>query len=819
MRQMPPVFDEATIARLRDAAKFLGQTRRGASEKELLLDLAEISRDTATLKALYWAAMRDFDLQLAARVVEDLKADAHGNPKLQKWLEKTKSAPIGGIPLVDEMNDLSKVTPYTPVQGRVLYLLHNSLPYSSGGYATRAHGFAMALQRAGLDPICMTRPGYPHDTAGDHIGKELPAEDEIDGLPYRRIFSPSRKGLSGPPYMAKAADALCEAIEEYRPAGIIAASNFLTALPACVAARRYGLPFIYEVRGFWEVTRLSREPGYVETSNYKLQVFFETQVAKAADHVLTLTGPMREELIERGIDGDTVTLAPNACNPEHFSPRPRNAELAERLGIPEDVPVIGYIGSFVQYEGLEHLVEAAVQLRDRGHDFRLMLVGSENASGNDRGPITEEIWRIAEEAGLGGRLILPGRVPHSEVDAYYSLIDIAPFPRKPQPVTEMVSPMKPLEAFAMEKAVVVSSVKALKEMVQDDLIGLVFEKGNITAMADVLARLIEDPALRTRLGKAGRAWVEKERTWQSTAQTALADLAARQVAIHPDVNPKSSPAPVSGDPALTTPEAEASPDRKSAEPQAPIPTRNLSGKPLFIDADGVPNMPIGRANVYKRVKAKFDARDEKAGKVSFSRNDWLRTKTAFALLGKARKVIDIGIGQGQLINMFCEAPYTSHVVGIDRVKNTKLIPPKSEKYEFVSLDITKPFPADLMKSDVTIAMEIFEHLDVHKVDRAIRSSRASSRYGMLFASVPYQEKHPLYHHDKPFGHKQSFDESKVRECFGEEAIWTNFKDLWYLIFVSEDLDASGLVSFERFVNMTSTTFERRSIDEGVLTDA
>ena len=153
-----------------------------------------------------------------------------------------------------------------------------------------------------------------------------------------------------------------------------------------------------------------------------------------------------------------------------------------------------------------------------------MLIGNENASGAEKGPITAEIERIAAEAGLSDRLIMPGRVPHEEVAAYYSLIDIAPFPRKPQPVTEMVSPMKPLEALAMEKAVVVSSVTALTEMIADEETGLVFTKGDIANLADVLDRLIGDPGLRARLGRNGRDWVVRQRTWAEMGRRARAML-------------------------------------------------------------------------------------------------------------------------------------------------------------------------------------------------------------------------------------------------------------------------------------------------------
>jgi glycosyltransferase involved in cell wall biosynthesis len=300
----------------------------------------------------------------------------------------------------------------------------------------------------------------------------------------------------------------------------------MTALPVLIAARRLGLPFVYEVRGFWEVTRQSREPGFESTSAYRLYERMETGAAKHADHVFTLTGPMRDELVRRGVDPWTISLLPNSCDPERFTPRDRDVALAARLGIPASAPVIGYIGTFVQYEGLDDLVAACVLLRRRGRDFRLMLIGNENVSGTDKGPITAEIERIAAETGLTDRLIMPGRVPHEEVAAYYSLIDIAPFPRKPQPVTEMVSPMKPLEALAMEKAVVVSSVAALVEMIAHEETGLVFAKGDIASLADVLDRLIGDPGLRARLGRNGRDWVVRRRTWTEMGRRARSTLDA-----------------------------------------------------------------------------------------------------------------------------------------------------------------------------------------------------------------------------------------------------------------------------------------------------
>lgn len=493
----------------------------GSKEKKQAFTIGE-------LRKLFWDSLRAFDYKACSYAYEYLKSyPIKNNPEHDAWLANAKSKidqVFGQFGEIQARLEQKNEPAYQARPGRLAYILHNSLPYSSGGYATRGHGLAQGLKEQGLDVICITRPGYPFDIPGDHIGQELESYDEIDGIPYYRIFSPLRSDYVGNRYMLAAAEELKKIFIEQKVEKVLAASNHVTAIAAGIAAKDLGLPFFYEVRGFWEITRVSREPEFAEKPQFKAQVASEAIAAINADHVFTLTTPMMEELQARGVNPDKITLLPNSCDPSRFTPRGRDQELARQLGIPGDIPVIGYIGSFVQYEGLENLAQACSILLQRGLDFRLLLVGNENASGSERGPITEEIMRVASEEGLADKLIMPGRIPHEEVEAYYSLIDIAPFPRKPQPVTEMVSPMKPLEASAMEKAILVSSVRALTEMVVDGETGLVFEKGNIVDMADKLQILIQNPELRVRLGKAGRKWVEEQRTWTKTACTASENL-------------------------------------------------------------------------------------------------------------------------------------------------------------------------------------------------------------------------------------------------------------------------------------------------------
>lgn len=489
-------------------------------ELALTAEAVRIDSSLPILRARFWACHRAAAYTSAHEVAERLwkiSEEQDLGPEERERLDRIFRHPIRQLSILN----LVRQTPERSsdfVPGRLCYLLHNSLPYSSGGYATRSHGLASALKSAGRDIVVVTRPGFPLDISSYSSPDALPEEDQIDGIRYLRLFDPGRRDFSPPQYIGLAAESIEKELRRQRPEVVVAASNHLTGLPALIAARRLGLPFFYEVRGLWEITRLSREPEFSKNINYWLQRELEAAVAKNADGVFTLTDAMREELEERGVPAEKITLLPNSCDASQFSPREKDRELQRQLGLPDDIPVIGYVGTFVGYEGLDDLAEAAGMLRRRGFSFRLLLVGNEDASGTGRGEITDAIERRARQDGFLDWLIMPGRVPHELVPRYYSLIDITPFPRKPLPVCEMVSPIKPLEAIAMEKAVLVSDVRALAEMVRDGETGLLFRKGDVNDLAEKLGRLLCDLSLRERLGRNGRRWVQEERSWSAAAQ-------------------------------------------------------------------------------------------------------------------------------------------------------------------------------------------------------------------------------------------------------------------------------------------------------------
>jgi glycosyltransferase involved in cell wall biosynthesis len=507
------------------AAQECGRLGDRDLEFEMARAALEMNHSIGMVRGFLHVALRTRRMEAAGEALREIHASAaRGNSIAIEFLEGFRQTSSYKIAVLEGIPPRAP-SPNPDTDGRLVYVLHNSLPYSSGGYATRSHGVACGLAANGRDVVCLTRPGYPLDIKPDLAPIDMPIVDRIDGIRYQRVTEPTRRNLMEYEYVTRSMDSMEAEIRRLRPAFVQAASNYVTALPALVAARRLGVPFFYEVRGLWEITRMSRDDKFAESISFDVQRYIEATVAREADHVFTLTEPMREELIVRGVNPERITLLPNSVDAERFRAREREQALADDLGIPPGVPVIGYIGTFVVYEGLEDLTAACVKLHRRGVDFRLLMVGNENASGQERGPITEDVLRIAQQGGISSKLIMTGRVPHEQVESYYSLLDICPFPRKPWPVCEMVSPMKPLEALAMEKAVVVSSVRALAEMIQHDVTGVVFEKGNVDSLAEAIADLIAAPAKRRQLGQAGRDWVSRERSWVQIARRMEAVLA------------------------------------------------------------------------------------------------------------------------------------------------------------------------------------------------------------------------------------------------------------------------------------------------------
>lgn len=401
---------------------------------------------------------------------------------------------------------------YDPLPGSLFYLLHMRDPFELNGYVSRTHLMLASMRAAGLRPVAITRLGFPHDLAR-HKDATIAAEEMCQGLPVLALPD-NRNGQIGRTvegYIDAYAERIVELARKYRPAAIQAASNHLNGLAAIKAARLLGIPVVYEVRGIWEITQASANEAYASQLRYKMQRRLENLAVKEADRVITISEPLKRFVIGHGAAQEDVSIVPNGVDATNIRPLRRDPDIMARLKISLDDVVIGYIGSIVHYEGLDYLIEATGRLAKLGiKNLRLLLVGDGKELANLRA--------LAAKNGLDDICIFLGRVPHEEVECLFSIVDIVALPRRSLPVTELVPPLKPYEAMAAGKAVIVSSVAALAGTVIHDKTGLVVEKDNVDELTMALRRLAQDRGLRARLGRSAREWVKTERSVPALAK-------------------------------------------------------------------------------------------------------------------------------------------------------------------------------------------------------------------------------------------------------------------------------------------------------------
>lgn len=389
---------------------------------------------------------------------------------------------------------------------RVLHVLDHSLPLHSG-YTFRTRAILKAQEALGLEVRGIT--GQRHNLEAVLAG----SPEVADGLTFHRT-----PGLpEGPPALREMGEiaALATAIQtlaqEWRPDIIHAHSPALCGAAAQRAARALGVPFVYEIRAFWEDAAVGNLTGTEGSLKYRLTRALETRVAKAADALFTICDGLRDDLIARGIPADRIGVMRNGVDLELFgAPVPRDDALAGELGIAPQAPVIGYIGSFYAYEGVDDLIAAMPLLRASHPDARLLLVGA--------GPM-DAAWRAAAAAlPEPEAVIFTGRVPHTEVERYYSLVDVLAYPRKSQRLTDLVTPLKPLEAMAQRRLVAASSVGGHRELITDGDTGTLFAPDDPAACAAALAGLLNAregwDAMKTR----AQAHVRSRHDWALNAR-------------------------------------------------------------------------------------------------------------------------------------------------------------------------------------------------------------------------------------------------------------------------------------------------------------
>ncbi|MBI5256413.1 MAG: glycosyltransferase, exosortase A system-associated [Burkholderiales bacterium] len=379
---------------------------------------------------------------------------------------------------------------------RVLHVLDHSAPLHSG-YAFRTLSILREQRKLGWDTLHLTSPKQGAGTS---------LRDEVDGWTFYR--TPSEEGTGLVAQMRLTAARLDQVVQETRPDVIHAHSPVLNALPALWVGRKRKLPVVYEMRASWEDAAVDHGTTTEGSLRYRISRGLESFALKRADRITTICEGLRGDIAVRGVPNERITVIPNAVDVATFAfgAQPDPA-LRTKLGL-DGAIVLGFAGSFYGYEGIDLLIEALRRMLPTRPELRVLLVGG--------GPRDAALKAQAKDAGIADQVIFTGRVPHSEVQRYYELIDVLAYPRLPIRLTELVTPLKPLEAMAQGRMFVASDVGGHRELIRHGETGFLFKAGDAGALVQAIDEMLAQRDQWPRIAAQARRFVEVERTWTTS---------------------------------------------------------------------------------------------------------------------------------------------------------------------------------------------------------------------------------------------------------------------------------------------------------------
>ena len=387
---------------------------------------------------------------------------------------------------------------------RILHIFDHSLPLHSG-YTFRSASILRQQHALGWQTAQLTSP---RQRRGDVL-VETADGIEFHRTPYARGVTSLLPGIGSYLDEMRATERrLDELVAEFRPDILHAHSPLLNAFPAIRSGRRHGIPVVYEVRACWEDAAVDHGSTTEGSVRYRATRAAESLAVRQADAVTVICEGLRTEFEGRGVPSDKITVIPNAVDVGSFQPTSiADAALRAEMGL-EGARVLGFVGSFYAYEGLDLLLEALPTLLGQQPDLRVLLVGG--------GPQDAALKAQAQRLGLSEKVTFTGRVPHDQVQRYYNLIDVLTYPRHSMRLTELVTPLKPLEAMAQGRILVASDVGGHRELVRDGLTGYLFAAGRPEALAAAVLKALAERDQWDEMRKRARRFVESERTWSAS---------------------------------------------------------------------------------------------------------------------------------------------------------------------------------------------------------------------------------------------------------------------------------------------------------------
>jgi PEP-CTERM/exosortase A-associated glycosyltransferase len=389
---------------------------------------------------------------------------------------------------------------------KILHILDHSIPLHSG-YTFRTRAILQQQREFGWETDHIT--SYKHNCATIPVAEE----EDIDGFHFFRIAKSDNPLLKFPAInqwllIRLLEKRLQQVVEKISPDILHAHSPALNGIAALRVAKKYNLPLVYEIRAFWEDAAVDHGTSKEWGLRYRLTRALETHVVKNVDAVTTICEGLRKDIMERGVPETKITVIPNAVDIERFQfDVPKDAELSAQYSV-KDAIVLGFLGSFYAYEGLSLLIQAITKVDKDIPNLKILLVGG--------GPQEKALKELVLNLNLSGRVIFTGRVPHDQVQRYYSLIDVFIYPRLSMRLTELVTPLKPLEAMARGGIVLASDIGGHRELIQNGKTGILFKADDEDALAHSIVDLIQHKSKWPAISKFAREYVVNERNWKNS---------------------------------------------------------------------------------------------------------------------------------------------------------------------------------------------------------------------------------------------------------------------------------------------------------------
>lgn len=283
-------------------------------------------------------------------------------------------------------------------------------------------------------------------------------------------------------------------------------------------AQSKNIPFVLEYNGseIWVYKNWSNALKY-ESIAEKIELLN----LSAADLVVVVSQPLKDDAVNRGIDSDKILVNPNGVDPEVYTPKIDGSNIRRKYNL-EGKTVIGFIGTFGKWHGAEVLARAfglLIQNHPQYRDnTRLFMIGD----GNTMAQAQQEL----ETYGVTQECILTGIVPQEEGPSHLAACDLLASPHVPNPdgTPFFGSPTKLFEYMAMGKGIIASDLDQIGEVLEHDHTAWMVKPGDAESLMHGLKAMIDNPETSKRLGKAARREVVAKYTWKEHTRKIIEKL-------------------------------------------------------------------------------------------------------------------------------------------------------------------------------------------------------------------------------------------------------------------------------------------------------